>query len=131
MKVIRLVIRVLGSALIILGVFFWTGNALALVPVHMLFGILLVLLLWTLAVLAARTGEPPGLVAFAIAWGMIVPILGLTQDQLLPGALHWIIKVLHLLLGLGAIGVAEMLTRRGLARTQEQRLTASLAAHGG
>ena len=46
---------------------------------------LVVLSLWTLALLSARASERPGLVALAIGWGLIVPILGLTQDQLLPG----------------------------------------------
>ncbi len=38
---------------------------------------------------------------------MAVPILGLTQTQLLPGQSHWVIEVVHLLVGLGAIGLAE------------------------
>jgi len=42
MNVVRVVVRVLGSVLIVLGVLFWTGNALALIPVRMLLGILLV-----------------------------------------------------------------------------------------
>jgi hypothetical protein len=102
--------------MIVLGLLFWTGSALALIPVHMLVGLLLVLTLWTIAVLAARTGEQPGLVAAGLLWGLVVPILGVTQDQLLPGPAHWTIKVLHLLLGLGAIALAEILARRALAR---------------
>src|SRR5438067_12793495 len=104
MTIPRVVVLALGSALILLGLLFWTGNALALIPIHMLLGILLVLSLWTLAVLAARTGEQPGFVGLGIAWGLIVPILGLTQDQLLPGAAHWTIKALHLVVGIAAIG---------------------------
>jgi hypothetical protein len=116
LTVARMVARVLGSILIILGLVFWTGNALVLVPVHMLLGVVLVLALWTLAGLAVRTGEQAGLVILAIAWGFIVPLLGLSQDQLLPGPAHWLIKLLHLLVGLSAIGLAEVLARRGLAR---------------
>jgi len=115
-NVARVAIRGLGSIMIILGLLFWSGNALALIPVHMLLGILLVLTLWTLTILAARLGERPGIVALAVVWGLIVPILGVTQDQLLIGPLHWIIKVLHLLVGLAAIGVAEALARRALAQ---------------
>jgi hypothetical protein len=131
-NVTRVLVRVLGSALIILGLLFWTGNGLAFISVHMLLGILLVLSLWTLAVLSARAGEQPGFVGLAIAWGVIVPILGLTQDQLLPGPAHWVIKVLHLLVGLGAIGLAEVLARRSLARIRDPgpRPTTQ-PAHGG
>ena len=49
MNVARLLVRALGSVLIILGVLFWSGNALALIPVHMLLGILLWLRTGTLA----------------------------------------------------------------------------------
>src|SRR5947209_4525179 len=110
--VAHMLVRVIGVIVIILGVLFWTGNALTLIPLHMLLGFVLVLSLWVLAVLAARAGVQPGFVALAIVWGLIVLILGLTQTQLLPGAAHWVIQVLHLLVGLGAIGQAEGLAAR-------------------
>jgi hypothetical protein len=86
-------------------------------------GFVLVFSLWTLAVLAARAGVHPGLVALAIVWGFIVPVLGLTQERLLPGDAHWVIQVLHLLVGLGAIGQAE-----GLAARIKGRRTANRSA---
>ena len=46
-----------------------------------------------------------GLVALAAVWGLIVPILGVMQTQLLPGGAHWVIEVIHLLVGLVAIGL--------------------------
>ena len=109
---IRMLIRLLGLVLIVLGVLFWTGNALTLIPIHMLVGIILVLALWVLAILAARAGVGPWPVVLAIVWGLIVPILGVTQTQLLPGSAHWVIQVLHLVVGLGAIGQAEALVGR-------------------
>jgi len=93
-------------------VLFWTGNALMLLPVHMLAGIVLVLSLWTLAILATLSGVHRGFVALAIVWGLIVPILGLTQTRLLPGSLHWVIQVLHLLVGLAAMGLGYGLATR-------------------
>src|SRR6185437_8243352 len=107
--VLQLLVRIIGPILIVLGVLFWTSNATNLIPIHMLLGITLVLLLWALAILAAVAGVHPGVVALALVWGLIVPILGLTQFQLLPGSLHWIVQVVHLLVGLGAIGLAETL----------------------
>jgi hypothetical protein len=71
-----------------------------------------VLTLWTLAFLAWRAGVRPGFVALAIVWGLIVPILGLTQTQLLPGDAHWLIRVLHLLVGIGAMGLGQALATR-------------------
>jgi hypothetical protein len=108
----HLLLRFTGLIQIVLGLLFWTGNALSLIPLHMLVGFILVLSLWTLAVLAALSGVQRGFVALAIVWGFIVPILGLTQSRLLPGPAHLVIEVLHLLVGLGAIGQGEGLARR-------------------
>jgi hypothetical protein len=110
--ILQMLVRLAGLILIVLGVLFWTDHALTLVPVHMLVGVVLVFSLWALAVVAARAGVHPGLVALAIGWGFIVPLLGLTQERLLPGDAHWVIQVLHLLVGLGAIGQAEGLAAR-------------------
>lgn len=109
--VAQMLVRFCGVVLIILGLLVWTSNALLLIPVHILFGLVLVLSLWVLAFLAARAGLPPALVALTTAWGVIVLLLGLTQDQLLPGSAHVVIKVVHLLVGLSAIGLAERMAR--------------------
>jgi hypothetical protein len=119
--VIQMLVRLCGVILVILGVLFWSGNALSLIPVHMLVGLLLVLLLWTQAVIAARAGVSPGLVALAAIWGLVVPALGVTQTGLLPGDLHWLIQILHLLVGIVAIVLAESLAQR----TKSRRSTGS------
>lgn len=113
---LRIFVGLDGLVLIALGLLFWTGNAGALVPVHMLLGIALVLALWMLAVLAAAAGVNLGLVALAFVWGLIVPALGLTQERLLPGGAHWLIQVLHLLVGITAIALAQVLAMRIIAR---------------
>jgi hypothetical protein len=113
---LQMAIRVLGVVQLVLGVIFWTGNALGLVDLHQFIGILLVLGLWTQAVLAARAGVPAGLVAGAAVWGLIVPIVGLTQRDLLTGSAHWVIQVVHLLLGIGLLALAENLATRAKAR---------------
>ena len=109
-------IQAVGLVQLALGVLFWTGNALALVDLHELLGILLVLGLWTMAALAHRAGVPAGLIALAAVWGLVVPIVGFTQRELLPGSAHWVIQVIHLLLGIGLIGLAEVLATRAKAR---------------
>jgi hypothetical protein len=113
----QMLVRATGVIQLVLGGLFWTGNALDLVPLHQTVGFLLVFGLWTLAALAARAGVRPPLVALAAVWGLIVPILGLTQTRLLVGSAHWLIEVLHLLVGVGAIGLAE-----GLAARIKERL---------
>jgi hypothetical protein len=115
-NIAQIVVRATFVVQLVLGGLFWTGNATGLIPLHQTVGFLLVFGLWTLAVLALRAGVQPGLAAAAIVWGLVVPILGLNQDQLLVGSAHWVIEVLHLLVGLGAIGLAERLARAIKAR---------------
>jgi hypothetical protein len=102
-------VRLTGLIQIVLGLLLWSGNLLALLPVHILSGVLLVLSLWVLAFIGARTGVQTGLVAAAFDWGLIVIVFGLTQADILTTGPHWVIQVLHLLVGLAAIGQAESL----------------------
>jgi hypothetical protein len=105
-------VRLTGLFQIVTGLLFWTGNALTLIPLHLLSGLVLVLSLWTLAVLALRGGVGPGLVALSALWGLLVVALGVTQTRLLPGELHWIVQLLHLLVGLVALGLAGAMVGR-------------------
>jgi hypothetical protein len=105
-------IRITGLVQIYLGVLFWLIQDDALIPFHILVGSILVLSLWMLAFLAAQIGVDWRWSALAIVWGFMVVILGLTQTQILPGPAHWVIQVLHLLVGLGAIGQEEGLSAR-------------------
>jgi hypothetical protein len=109
-------IRAVGVVQLVLGLAFWTGNLLGLVDLHQLLGILLVLGLWTQAALAHRAGVPAGPVAAAAVLGLVVPVVGLTQRELLPGSAHVVVEVVHLLLGLGMLALAENLAVRAKAR---------------
>jgi hypothetical protein len=110
--VAQMLVRACGVVLIVLGILFWTGNTLTLVPVHVLLGLVLVLSLWVLAFVGLRSGAPVGQVVVAFLWGLLVPVLGLSQGSLLVGGAHWVIQVLHLAVGVGAIGLAESLGAR-------------------
>lgn len=113
--VVRIAVNVLRASVLlalILGILFWTGNATSLVLVHMGLGILAVLSLWTLGAAIASTKGGIGLAIGAFVWGLLVAALGLTQGTLLAGSTHWVIQVLHLLVGLAAIGLGEMIARR-------------------
>ena len=106
------VVRLTGLVQIVLGVAFWTGHLLTLIPLHIATGLLLVLALWTMAVLAWRAGVSRGFVILVVLWGLMLPIFGLTQAGILTGDLHWVIRVLHLLVGLAAIGQSQGLEVR-------------------
>jgi hypothetical protein len=126
-NVLRILVSAIGAVMIVLGLLFWTGNAFALLPLHMLLGVALVLMLWIIAVMALVARVNPILALVALIWGLIVPILGITQFQLLPGSLHWIIQTLHLLVGLVAIALANILARQ-IAQASATRRTGTLVA---
>jgi thiol:disulfide interchange protein len=105
-------IRISGLLLLLLGLAIWTGRADGVIPIHELLGFVLVLALWTLSYFAARAGVSMRWVVLAVAWGLAAPVLGLTQQNLLNGDWHWTIQVLHLLIGVGAIGLGENLAGR-------------------
>jgi uncharacterized membrane protein YuzA (DUF378 family) len=117
----RTVVRAAGLIQIVLGGLFWMGSQLQLIPVHMLVGFLLVIGLWTLAGLGAASGVPLARVVLAVAWGVLVPWLGLNQAGMLVGDYHWLVEVIHLLVGMAAIWQAEALAvaigRRQVAAT--------------
>ncbi len=120
-----MLVRLAGLILIVLGVFFWTGSALSLVTVHILTGLVFVLALWTLAIIALRAGIPARLPIITLAWGLLLPLLGLTQGQLLADSLHWIVQITHLLVGIVAIGMGE-----GLAGQIKQNLRPAYQGQG-
>jgi hypothetical protein len=122
--VVHMALRISGVLLILLGLAIWTGRADAIIPVHEFLGFVLVLSLWTLAYFGARAGVPRGIVIAAVAWGLIAPILGLTQANLLTNNWHWVIQVLHLLVGLAAIGTGEGLVLRMRRAGQPKAKTA-------
>lgn len=116
MKIAIIVSRVLlgisGVALLLLGILFWTGHALTLVPLHMLLGALLVLSMWMLVAISLHARTAMGFAAVVLVWSLIVPLLGMAQMQLLPGGGHWVVQVLHLLVGIAAMGLGGVLAKR-------------------
>jgi hypothetical protein len=113
-RIAQMVLRTCVVLTLILGILFWTGNAAdSLVPVHMGLGILVVLSLWTLGLAQALTkGGSWGLAIGAVVLGIILAASGGTQDEILTGSLHWVIQVIHLLLGLSALGLGERIDGR-------------------
>ena len=109
------VVRLGGLVMIVLGLLFWSGNALTLKNEHELLGVLVVLALWTLAFVALRRGVNVGLVVGGLLLGVVVIAFGMSQTSLMNGATRAVvetIKVVHLALGLALISLGEMFTAR-------------------
>jgi hypothetical protein len=107
-----MLVRITGVLLLILGLLIWTEGAVGLVPIHMLLGLVLVISMWVLAAVSTRAGIPIGLAAGVAVTGLVVLVLGMTQASLLPGGLHWVIQVVHLLIGMAAVGCGEVIGGR-------------------
>jgi hypothetical protein len=108
-----IVLRLCGALALILGLLFWSGNALNLIPIHMLLGILVVLSLWIVGIgQAFYSGGSWPLAGFALLLGLLVIVVGRTQSSLLVGSFHWVIRVVHLALGLLAIRTGQIAAAR-------------------
>lgn len=110
--VVQNLIRLIFLILLVLGIMFWTGKAFNLVVVHMRLGESLVALLWILAIFGMVSRVTPFLTLGAVIWGVLVVLFGMNMGSMLPGPAHEAIRVIHLLIGLVAIGLAEMIGAR-------------------
>jgi hypothetical protein len=116
-RVARGVNAVTGVVLVLLGVAFWTGRALALVPLHVAIGLTFVASLWMLAYLGLRSGSHRGIAVFALAWGLVVALVGVTQTALLAGPSHWVVQLAHLVIGVVAMAVGAAIHKQILKGT--------------
>jgi hypothetical protein len=117
--VIQNAVRVLGLILLVLGFMFWSGRNFDLIPVHMRLGEILVSLLWIISAMGLRAGVKPGMVLGAMFYGLIVVAFAMRMGGFLPGGAHEVIRIVHLLFGLGAMGLVEMIgakIKRGIAK---------------
>jgi hypothetical protein len=93
-----------GGLALALGALTWMGvGGKQVGGFHVILGMTLVLSLWTLCVAATRAGVSRAAVALAASCGVIVLFVGIAQEQLVPDDWHWMIKVTHLVISMGAI----------------------------
>jgi hypothetical protein len=112
-RIASILMRVCGILALILGLLFWGNIARELLRFHILLGVLLVLCLWIAGVgQAFAKGGSWALAGGALLLGMVVIGVGLNQSAWLVGPWHWVIQVLHLLLGVFAVGVGQMAAAR-------------------
>ena len=130
MKALTILVMILRLAVLfalILGILFWTGNADNLRGIHILLGIITVLALWGIGLVQGFQKGGSFLLALAtFVVGLILAIVGLNQDNWFNGLSFWgiqAIKIIHLLLGLTAISLGEMLVARS-----KRRLKATMTA---
>jgi hypothetical protein len=81
----------------------------------MTLGLVVVLALALIAISGFSARIPRALPVIGLIWAAGTLYVGIAQLQLMIGDAHWIIEVVHALLGIGAIGLAEAIGGR-LAR---------------
>jgi len=116
-RIIRGIAGVAGLGALTLGLLFWIAN-IDFISLHMLFGLTVALSLLTLGVVGVSTSGMRLLGAIGIVYALLVPVFGVTQATLLVGSLHWLIQAAHLLVGLGALALAGILSTRYLRLKQ-------------
>ena len=98
-----------GLLALVLGLLFWTGAALNLVSMHMLLGLLAVGALLVIGIgQAIAKGGSWTLAICTLVVGALMIAIGMNQASLMVGELHWVIRVIHLVLGLLTIGLGHM-----------------------
>jgi hypothetical protein len=111
MKMILNVVRLLVAIQIGMGILMWMGKGANLVNMHMGFGLLFVVLAVAFAVMGKAAGAPPSLTWVTIIWGIVVVVVGMEQARVMVGDSHWVIQLIHLLLGLGLAAQVERIGR--------------------
>lgn len=118
MRTITISLMILRLAVIlalILGILFWASVIQndPLTNIHKVLGFIVVISLWLIGLAQGflKGGSFPLALATFIV-GLALAIVGWYQTGWLVGSTHWIIQIFHLLLGLSAIGLAEMIAGR-------------------
>ena len=107
-RILQIIVGLAGLCALVLGLLSWVTN-IDLTDIHMLFGLLVTLGLLVMSIIAltARGLRIWGMAG--IIYAIILLIFGETHSTLLVGNLHWLIQTLHLLVGIGAIGLTGAL----------------------
>lgn len=108
-NLLRWFTRIAGLGALLVGISRWFGPGIAPLSLHMTLGGIVVLVLAILAVwaLTARVRVPAAIAA--LVWAALTVYVGTVQDWWVGAGSHLIIEIIHPLLGIGAIGLAEML----------------------
>jgi hypothetical protein len=104
-RIIQIVAGIAGVVALVLGLSIWLAQTYAVLPVHMILGLIVTLGLLIFSIMALLTSELRVLGVIGIIYAVIVPVFGLTQTSILPGDLHWLIRIAHLLVGVGAMAL--------------------------
>lgn len=127
-RTISWIARLSGLVALALGLLFWFAQ-IDLINIHMTFGVLvaLSLLILSVAMLGIRGGRVLGTIG--IVYALIVPIFGELQLHLYVSGASWLVPTVHMLIGIGAVGLAQVLFTR-YVRLKRASNPSALASKG-
>ena len=103
--------RIAGLGALLLGLLFWIAN-IDFISIHILFGLAVAIALLALSIVMVFTRGTRVLGVIGIVYTLILPIFGLRQATLLVGNIHWLIQAVHLLVGIGALALIQVMSTR-------------------
>jgi hypothetical protein len=110
-RILQWIARIAWLGALLLGLLDWIFG-IDLISLHILFGLALGLSLLVLGIILVSTRGTTLAGITGIVYAFILPIFGLTQSRLLTGNLHWLIQLAHLLVGVGAIALVQVMSTR-------------------
>lgn len=108
-NLLRWCVRVAWLGTLVLGVLLWRGIFAGALNVHMALGEIVAAGLAILGLYAFVGRVKVPLAVVSLVWAAVTFYVGIEQGVLVPGDSHWIVQIVHLLLGVGAMGLAEAL----------------------
>jgi len=103
--------RIAGLGALLLGLLFWIAN-IDFISIHILFGLAVAIALLALSIVMVFTRGTRVLGVIGIVYALILPVFGLRQATLLVGNIHWLIQAVHLLVGIGALALIQVMSTR-------------------
>lgn len=116
---VRIIASVSAAVAVALGMGTYTHANFT--SIHMLFGLIVAVALLVLAIMALVTSGLARLGAIGIVYALIMPVFGVTQQNILAGDLHWLVETAHLAVGFGALALMGTLSTRLLRLRQTSR----------
>ena len=113
LRALRWILRLVAIVALAFGIWLWTGHGFSTLRIHVMLGFVATAALLMIGVAALFRAVLP-LGAIAILWALALPIVGFGQMNWLVGPHHWTVEVVHLVIGLGSIGLGEVTAARSL-----------------
>jgi len=109
-KTMLMAARLCALIALALGIAWWLGYYGMPIHLHMTVGGIFVLLLWALSLKAMNAAKGIAIAGFLV--GLAVPLVGYAQLTMALTDGQWLLRVVHALLAIAAIGLAEMAGKR-------------------